>query len=81
MTLSLNKSQIHSDSMEKVVTKIQIKNKSEPLLDKNKEIFHINQSVRHTVIFNLQCEFFSVSQVQIYRGNNKSQAKPGRTKA
>jgi len=41
-----------------IVTKIQIKNKSEPLLDKNKEIFHINQSVRHAVIFNLQCEFF-----------------------
>ena len=29
--------------MEEIVTKIQIKNKSEPLLDKNKEIFHINQ--------------------------------------
>lgn len=59
MTLSLNKCQIQSDSMEEIVTKIQIKNKSEPLLDKNKEIFHINQSVRYTVIFNSQCtEFF-----------------------
>ena len=27
-------------------------------LDKNQEIFHINQSVRHTEIFNSQCEFF-----------------------
>ena len=59
MTLSLNKCQIQSDSMGEIVTKIQIKNKSEPLLDKNKEIFHINQSVRHTVIFNSRCtEFF-----------------------
>lgn len=59
MTLSLNKCQIQSDSMGEIVTKIQIKNKSEPLLDKNKEIFRINQSVRHTVISDSQCtEFF-----------------------
>ena len=42
VTLSLNKCQIHSDSMEKIITTIQSKNKAEPLLDKNKEIFHIN---------------------------------------
>ena len=41
VTLSLNKCPIDSDRVEKIITKIQIKNKSEPLLDKNKEIFHI----------------------------------------
>ena len=81
MTLSLNKCQIHSDSMEKIVTKIQIKNKSETLLDKNKEVFHFNQSVRHTVIFNSQCEFFLWLEFKFTEKTTNHKKKWGRTKA
>ena len=53
MTFSLNKCQIHSDSVEKIITTIK-QNQSRASFGKNKETFHIDQSVSHTVIFNLQ---------------------------